>query len=62
MKDFKIFDTSNDGLNYIKSILKSIAFKNYYSFRPHVNSLQKKFLANLKKLKSDPNIIVPEIL
>ena len=58
LKDCKIFDTSNDGLNYIKSSLKSIAFKNYYSFRPHVNSLQKKFLATLKKLKSDPNIVV----
>ena len=43
---------------YIKSSLKSIVFKNYYSFRPHVNSLQKKFLATLKKLKSDPNIVV----
>ena len=58
LKDCKIFDTSNDGLNYIKSSLKSIAFKNYYSFRPHVNSLQKKFLATLKELKSDPNIVV----
>ena len=58
LKYCKFFYTSNDGLNYIKSSLKSIAFKNYYSFRPRVNSLQKKFLATLKKLKSDLNIVV----
>ena len=58
LKDCTFFDTSNDGLNYIKSSLKYIAFKNYYSFRPHVNSLQNKFLATIKKLKSDPNIVV----
>ena len=58
LKDCNFFAESNDDFNFFKTSLKTIAYKTYYSFRPHFNSLQQNLLKILKALKADANIVI----
>ena len=58
LKDCNFLAESNDDFNFFKTSLKTIAYKTYYSFRPHCNSLQQNLLKILKTLKADTNIVI----
>jgi hypothetical protein len=58
LKDNKIYSDNNDGLNIIRSNLKAMAFKAFYSFNPFRNSLNSDFIQVLKSLSGDKNLIV----
>ena len=58
LKGNEIYSDNNDGLNIIRSNLKTMAFKAFYSFNPFRNSLNSDFIQVLKTLGSDKNLIV----
>ena len=45
-------------LLFFTSSLKTLAYKTYYSFRPHNNFLYKNMCKTLETLKNDPNIVI----
>ena len=58
LTECKIYDSTNDGYNVIRSSLKYIAFKTYYCFKPHLSLINKKYYDILENLKKDSNIVI----
>ena len=58
LKNLPIFDSTADGFNMVRSGLKSIAFKYFYSYKPPLNYLHTKFYDTLQNLRRDDNIII----
>ena len=53
-----IYEIFPDALNSFNSQLKSIAFRNFYSFKPQVSNYHKKIISCLKELSRDKNVII----
>ena len=58
LSEHKIFKVIPDAENLVRSTIKSIALKTYYSFKPAISDLNKKRISILKSLSSDPSIII----
>ena len=54
----KIFECTSDATNIVKTTLKSICMKSYYSFKPKLHDRNLKNISTLKKLSTDRNIVI----
>ena len=58
LKDHPIYNNdSNDGLNRVRSSVKELAFKTFYSYTPSDKS-SAKLVQTLKTLSEDPSIVI----
>ena len=53
-----IFNCVPNSLDYVKSNLKSIALKNYYSFRSCLSPHHKSLISSLKELSKDNSLVI----
>ena len=58
LSEHRIFKVIPDAENLVRSTIKSIALKTYYSFKPTISDQNKSRISILKNLSSDPSIIV----
>ena len=54
----KIVESFPNAWTYVKSSIKTIAYKYYYSFKSHPSPRELRHLATLKELSSDNSIVV----
>ena len=58
LKECNIFNENHDSKNIIRSSIKDIAFKTFYTFKSRMCPYQKQLLQALSELKKNQNIIV----
>ena len=58
LKECNIFNENHDSQNIIRSRLKDVALKTYYTFRSRMCPYQKQLLQALSDLKTNQNIVV----
>ena len=58
LKDIPIYDSTQDGFNFVRSSLKNTAFKYFYSFKPHLTELHKNYYKLINDLRKDKTILI----
>lgn len=58
LKDNQIYQEIPDGLHRLKTSIKDLAFRNYYSFNSSSIAIDRNFIEVLKNLSSDKSIII----
>ena len=56
LKDIPIYDSTQNGLNFVRSSLKNAVFKYFYSFKPHLTELHKNYYKLINDLRKDKTI------
>ena len=58
LKDIPIYDSTQDGFNFVRSSLKNTALKYFYSFKPHLTELHKNYYKLINDLRKDKTILI----
>ena len=58
LKNEEIYNSTVDSINHVRSTLKNLALKTYYSFKPELSSFHKSVMSTIKHLASDKSLIV----
>ena len=58
LKDIPIYDSTQDGFNFVRRSLKNTALKYFYSFKPHLTELHKNYYKLINDLRKDKTILI----